>query len=364
MTYLQDLLFILQYLINSFDYYEIRLAVSSLLGEGNFGTNAAEVFEYLLRSYISFLIKHNNYAVKYNGFMEKATKEIHSDTLVSLTPIKSIVKSLSDNELIDLKRGGLNNSYIIRINEKCIVILYESLKKLYDSNGKKFDKSINNDIPDVINSITASKKICDEEYIARKAEEKQKKKEAKEKEKEKKNGFIPFNREHKNVAVTVNEAMYDTKKIGEVFSVVKDADEREASCTLVYLFSYYYKLYTGNDYEWDYLKYSIMMEGFRNYYNYKNSEICVSLTLRKVLNIKETDLGGKMKMEKLFSQKYNHDYRETDLSNYYANKNGYQGFKFDNILGVPKYSKVEYFEEKTPSYVEDYSTPKRLALFD
>ena len=364
MTYLQDLLFILQYLINSFDYYEIRLAVSSLLGEGNFGTNAAEVFEYLLRSYISFLIKHNNYAVKYNGFMEKATKEIHSDTLISLTPIKSIVKSLSDNELIDLKRGGLNNSYIIRINEKCIVILYESLKKLYDSNGKKFNKSINNDISDVINSITASKKICDEEYIARKAEEKQKKKEAKKEEKEKKNGFIPFNRDYKDVAVTVNEAMYDTEKIGEVFSVVKDADERKASCTLVYLFSYYYKLYTGNDYEWDYLKYDIMMKAVKDYYKYPNIEICISIALRKVLNIKETDLGGKIKMEKLFSEKYNHDYNYHHLNNYAADAYGYQGYKFDNILGIEKYYPSYYYEEKIPSYVEDYSTLKRLALFD
>ena len=341
MTYLPDLLFILQYLINSFEYYEIRLAVSSLLGEGNFGTNAAEVFEYLLRSYISFLIKHNNYAVKYNGFMEKATKEIHSDTLVSLTPIKSIVKSLSDNELIDLKRGGLNNSYIIRINEKCIVILYESLKKLYDSNGKKFDKSINNDISDVINSITASKKICDEEYIARKAEEKQKKKE----EKEKRNGFIPFNREYKDVAVTVNEAMYDIEKINNVFSVVKDADERKASCYLVYLFSYYYRLYTGKDYEWDYLKYDIMMKAVKDYYKYPNIEICISLALRKVLNIKETDLGGKTKMEKLFSEKYNHDYNYHHLNNYNANKDGYQGYKFDNILGIEEYYPSYYYEE-------------------
>lgn len=362
MTYLPDLLFILQYLINSFDYYEIRLAVSSLLGEGNFGTNAAEVFEYLLRSYISFLIKHNNYAVKYNGFMEKATKEIHSDTLVSLTPIKSIVKSLSDNKLIDLKRGGLNNSYIIRINENCIVILYESLKKLYDSNGKKFDKSINNDISDVINSITASKKICDEEYIARKAEEKQKKKE----EKEKKNGFIPFNRDYKDVDLTVNEAMYDTEKIGEVFSVVKDADERKASCTLVYLFSYYYKLYTGNDYEWDYLKYNIMMKAVKDYYKYPNIEICISLSLRKVLNIKETDLGGKIKMEKLFSEKYNHDYNYHHLNNYAANKDGYQGYKFDNILGIEKYYPSYYYEEQKPSFVIEMneSMPKRLALFD
>ena len=361
MTYLQDLLFILQYLINSFDYYEIRLAVSSLLGEGNFGTNAAEVFEYLLRSYISFLIKHNNYAVKYNGFMEKATKEIHSDTLVSLTPIKSIVKSLSDNELIDLKRGGLNNSYIIRINEKCIVILYESLKKLYDSNGKKFDKSINNDISDVINSITASKKICDEEYTARKAEEKQKKKE----EKEKKNGYIPFNREHKNVDLTVNEAMYDIEKINNVFSVVKDADERKASCTLVYLFSYYYKLYTGNDYEWDYLKYDIMIKAVKDYYNYPNIEICISLALRKVLNIKETDLGGKMKKEKLFSEKFNHDYSYHHLNNYTADRDGYQGYKFDNILGIEEYYPSYYYEEQKPSLVIEMneSMPKRLALF-
>ena len=106
------------------------------------------------------------------------------------------------------------------------------------------------------------------------------------------------------------------------------------------------------------------MDSFRDYYNYDNKEICISLTLRKVRIIKETDLGGKRKKEITFAEKYNHDYRETDLSNYYAKKNGYQGFKFDNILGVPEYSKVEYYEENTSSYVEDYSNPERLALFD
>ena len=166
------------------------------------------------------------------------------------------------------------------------------------------------------------------------------------------------------MAVTVNEAMYDTKKIGEVFSVIRDSDEREASCTLVYLFSYYYKLYTGNDYDWDYLKYDIMMKAVKDYYKYPNIEICISLALRKVLNIKETDLGGKIKMEKLFSEKFNHDYNYHHLNNYTANRDGYQGYKFDNILGIEGYYPSYYYEEKTPSYVEDYSTPKRLALFD
>ena len=71
-------------------------------------------------------------------------------------------------------------------------------------------------------------------------------------------------------------------------------------------------------------------------------------------------------MEKLFSEKYNHDYRETDLSNYYANKNGYQGYKFDNILGIEGYYPSYYYEEQKPSFVIEMneSMPKRLALFD
>ena len=190
-----------------------------------------------------------------------------------------------------------------------------------------------------------------------KAEEKQKKKEAKEKEKENKDGWRNFDK--------LNENPYDINNINEVFSVIRDDKERIASCYLVYLFSYYYRLYTGKDYEWDYLKHSIMMEGFRDYYNYGNREICVSLTLRKVLNIKETDLGGKIKMEKLFSEKYNHDYNYHHLNNYAANKDGYQGYKFDNILGLEEYYPSYYYEEQKPSFVIEMneSMPKRLAMF-
>ena len=107
------------------------------------------------------------------------------------------------------------------------------------------------------------------------------------------------------------------------------------------------------------------MEGFRDYYNYKNIEICVSLTLRKVLNIKETDLGGKIKMEKLFSEKFNHDYNYHHLNNYTANRDGYQGYKFDNILGIEDYYPSYYYEEQKPSLVIEMneSMPKRLSMF-
>ena len=198
-----------------------------------------------------------------------------------------------------------------------------------------------------------------------KKEEKQREKEAKKEEKEKKNGFIPFNRDYKDVDLTVNEAMYDTEKIGEVFSVVKDADERKASCTLVYLFSYYYKLYTGNDYEWDYLKYDIMMKAVKDYYKYPNIEICISLALRKAINITKGSFGDKRKFEDIFAEKYNHDYNYHHLNNYAANKDGYQGYKFDNILGIEGYYPSYYYEEQKPSMVIEMneSMPKRLALF-
>ena len=361
MTFVQDLLLILLYLKKSFEYYEMRLAVSSLTGEGNFGINSSEVFEYLLRSYISFLVKHNDYAIKYNGFMEKSSKEIHNDTNVPITPIPRIINSLAEYGLIDITRGGRNNSYLIRINENCIGIIYESLEQSYNAKGKKFNKSISNDIYDTVSAITSTKKICDEEYIARREEEKQKRKE-KQKNKENENSInnilssISFDK--------LNEVQFDSKGINEFFSVIEDDKERIASCYLVYIFSYYYRLYTGKDYEWDYLKYSILMDSFRDYYNYDNREICISLTLRKVLNIKETDLGGKIKMEKLFSEKFNHDYNYHHLNNYTANRDGYQGYKFDNILGIEDYYPSYYYEEQEPSYVEDYSTPKRLALFD
>ena len=357
MEQLTDLLQDLLSLISSFKSYELRTTVAYILGSGNVSVIASVIFEYLLNSYVSFLANNKEMAEEYDGYMVKTLKDIHTYTLCSENSIRTALERLDGAGLIDYKVGGAYNATRIKITTYAPKKIIDNFTRYIEIR----DEIISNtkDSREEHKQIKKNKEEVKKETESKaktKSEEKQKKKEAKKEEKEKKNGWRNFKK--------LNENPYDIDHINEVFSVIRDDKERIASCYLVYLFSYYYRLYTGKDYEWDYLKHSIMMEGFRDYYNYRNREICVSLTLRKVLNIKETDLGGKIKMEKLFSEKYNHDYNYHHLNNYAANKDGYQGYKFDNILGIEEYYPSYYYEEKTPSYVEDYSTPKRLALFD
>ena len=359
MEQLTDLLQDLLSLISSFKSYELRTTVAYILGSGNVSVIASVIFEYLLNSYVSFLANNKEMAEEYDGYMVKTLKDIHTYTLCSENSIRTALERLDGAGLIDYKVGGAYNATRIKITTYAPKKIIDNFTRYIEIR----DEIISNtkDSREEHKQIKKNKEEVKKETESKaktKAEEKQKKKEAKKEEKEKKNGWRNFKK--------LNENPYDIDHINEVFSVIRDDKERIASCYLVYLFSYYYRLYTGKDYEWDYLKHSIMMEGFRDYYNYRNREICVSLTLRKVLNIKETDLGGKIKMEKLFSEKYNHDYNYHHLNNYTANKDGYQGYKFDNILGIEEYYPSYYYEEQKPSFVIEMneSMPKRLALFD
>ena len=366
MNNLTELLNELLSILSSLKEHNIITAVAYLLGGGTTACNASSIFNFLLYSYVSFLANNRALADKYDGYMIKTVRDIHSYTLYGEKTIRTSLKILEGANLIEYKAGGVKNATRIKITMKAPEMIRENYISFIEVRDE--DTSEIKDKRDTQKLLRHNREDIRKESKAKaelKKEEKQREKEAKKEEKEKKNGFIPFNRDYKDVDLTVNEAMYDTEKIGEVFSVVKDADERKASCTLVYLFSYYYKLYTGNDYEWDYLKYNIMMKAIKDYYKYPNIEICISLALRKVLNIKETDLGGKIKMEKLFSEKFNHDYNYHHLNNYTANRDGYQGYKFDNILGIEDYYPSYYYEEQKPSFVIEMneSMPKRLALF-
>ena len=371
MNNLTELLNELLSILSSLKEHDIITAVAYLLGGGTTACNASSIFNFLLYSYVSFLANNRALADKYDGYMIKTVRDIHSYTLYGEKTIRTSLKILEGANLIEYKAGGVKNATRIKITMKAPEMIRENYISFIEVRDE--DTSEIKDKRDTQKLLRQNREEIRKESKAKaelKKEEKQREKEAKKKKKKKKNGFIPFNREYKDVDLTVNEAMYDIEKINNVFSEVKDDDERKASCYLVYLFSYYYRLYTGKDYEWDYLKYSIMMEGFRDYYNYKNSEICVSLTLRKVLNIKETDLGGKIKMEKLFSEKYNHDFNYYHLNDYTANTDGFQGYKFDNILGIEDYYPSYYYEERSyeeqkPSLVieKNEPMPERLALF-
>lgn len=366
MNNLTELLNELLSILKSLKEHNIITAVAYLLGGGTTACNASSIFNFLLHSYVSFIANNKDLAEKYDGYMIKTVKDIHSYTLYSENSIRTSLKLLEGAKLIEYKAGGVNNATRIKITMKAPNMIrdnYISFIEVRDEGTSDIK-----DKRDKQKLLRKNKEEIRKESKAKaelKKEEKQREKEAKEKEKEKKNGYIPFNREHKNVAVTVNEAMYDIEKINNVFSVVKDDDERKASCTLVYLFSYYYKLYTGNDYEWDYLKYDIMMKAVKDYYKYPNIEICISLALRKALNTAKGGLGNKKKLEDIFAKKFNHDYNYNHLNNYTADTDGFQGYKFDNILGLDEYYPSYYYEEQKPSLVieKNDSNLQRLAKF-
>lgn len=345
MNNLTELLNELLSILKSLKEHNVITAVAYLLGGGTTACNASSIFNFLLHSYVSFIANNKDLAEKYDGYMIKTVRDIHNYTLYSENSIRTALKILEGANLIKYKAGGVNNATRIKITMKAPDIIrdnYISFIEVRDEDtseikDKRDKQKILRKNREEIRKISASKEES-------KKEEKQREKEAKKEEKEKKNGFIPFNREYKDVDLTVNEAMYNPEKINNVFSVVKDDDERKASCTLVYLFSYYYKLYTGNDYDWDYLKYEIMMKAIKDYYKYPNIEICISLALRKAINTAKGSLGNKRKLEDIFAEKFNHDYNYHHLNNSTADTDGYQGYKFDNILRLEEYYPSYYYE--------------------
>lgn len=358
MEYLKDLFFQLHSIVLSLESFEIRAAVTYLLSEGRGATcnsnNAviySSIFEYLLRSYIKFISNNADLAEEHDGYMIKTVSDIKRCTFASVYAIRNALKVLDEVGLIVCDKGGVNNSTRLRISDLASQIIYdnyylytqyrdESLLEISEKREKQ--KEIKKDNYKRYLELLENKKNSNS--VVKKTKDKSN------------NDCLDFDK--------MNEAQFDRGAIQEVFKVVSDDKERLASCYLVYLYSYYYRLYTGNTFEWDRKKYETLLGAFREYCTYDNMEICVSLTLRKVLNIKETDLGGKRNKEKIFSEKFNHDYRKDHLCNYYADLYGYQGFRFDNILNNAEYEPAHY-EEQKPSLVIEMNEPmpKRLSMF-
>lgn len=366
MNNLTELLNELLSILSSLKEHNIITAVAYLLGGGTTACNASSIFNFLLYSYVSFLADNRALADKYDGYMIKTVKDIHNYTLYGEKTIRASLKLLEGANLIEYKAGGVKNATRIKITMKAPEMIRENYISFIEvrDEGNSEENDDNNKVYLLRQNREEIRKVSEAKANSKK-EERKTAKEEKNRNREKKNGFIPFERKDNDVAVTVNEAMYDTEKIDEVFSVIRDSDERKASCYLVYLFSYYYRLYTGNDYNWDYLKYDILKKAIKDYYKYPNIEICISLALRKAINTTKGCFGNKRKLEDIFAEKFNHDYNYHHLNNSAADTDGYQGYKFDNILGLEEYYPSYYYEEHKPSLVIEMNEPmpKRLSMF-
>ena len=128
----------------------------------------------------------------------------------------------------------------------------------------------------------------------------------------------------------LNSNPVNVDTVREVFSVVDDKREREASIWLVLLWSQYFYEYTLETYTWNKAKYCTLMTMWIDEYGKPNDEICLTLNLKRQLN--RTDLGMEknVPLEKRVVSHYNHDYKLIHCSDlYYSLKSYEDGYGFD-----------------------------------
>ena len=282
-------------LLFSLDQYKIMLAIINLLGGGSIALSASVVFYYLLLSYIHFLYHQMRLVYKYDGYMVKTVSDINIDTLLSVKQVRNALDKLKEYGLIDTKTRGNNNHTTIKVNVECVDLIEKAYEKFKMERDKK--------IEDKKDKCVKQSKIKKENRAKMKYD-------------------IDFDK--------LNSNPVNVDNVREVFSVVDDEREREASIWLVLLWSQYFYEYTLETYTWNKAKYCTLMTMWIDEYGKPNDEICLTLNLKRQLN--RTDLGMEknVPLEKRVVSHYNHDYKLIHCSDlYYSLKSYEDGYGFD-----------------------------------
>ena len=295
MEYLQDSHFKFQSLLLSLNQNKIMQAIINLLGEGSIALSASFVFYNILESYIHFLSHQSKLAEKYDGYMVKTVANLNEDTGLSVKQIRNALDKLKEYGFIDTKTSGNNNHTTIKVNVECVDLIEKAYEKFKMERDKKIEDRKEKD--------TKQSKIKKENRAKMKYD-------------------IDFDK--------LNSNPVNIDNVREVFSVVDDEREREASIWLVLLWSQYFYEYTLETYTWNKAKYCTLMTMWIDEYGKPNDEICLTLNLKRQLN--RTDLGMEknIPLEKRVVSHYNHDFKLIHCSDlYYSLKSYEDGYGFD-----------------------------------
>ena len=295
MEYLQDSHFKFQSLLLSLNQNKIMQAIINLLGEGSIALAASFVFYNILESYTHFLSHQSKLAEKYDGYMVKTVANLNEDTGLSVKQIRNALDKLKEYGFIDTKTRGNNNHTTIKVNVECVDLIEKAYEKFKMERDKKIEDRKEKD--------TKQSKIKKENRAKMKYD-------------------IDFDK--------LNSNPVNVDNVREVFSVVDDEREREASIWLVLLWSQYFYEYTLETYTWNKAKYCTLMTMWIDEYGKPNDEICLTLNLKRQLN--RTDLGMEknIPLEKRVVSHYNHDYKLIHCSDlYYSLKSYEDGYGFD-----------------------------------
>ena len=270
-------------------------AIINLLGEGSIALAASFVFYNILESYTHFLSHQSKLAEKYDGYMVKTVANLNEDTGLSVKQIRNALDKLKEYGFIDTKTRGNNNHTTIKVNVECVDLIEKAYEKFKMERDKKIEDRKEKD--------TKQSKIKKENRAKMKYD-------------------IDFDK--------LNSNPVNVDNVREVFSVVDDEREREASIWLVLLWSQYFYEYTLETYTWNKAKYCTLMTMWIDEYGKPNDEICLTLNLKRQLN--RTDLGMEknIPLEKRVVSHYNHDYKLIHCSDlYYSLKSYEDGYGFD-----------------------------------
>ena len=295
MEYLQDSHFKFQSLLLSLNQNKIMQAIINLLGEGSIALSASFVFYNILESYTHFLSHQSKLAEKYDGYMVKTVANLNEDTGLSVKQIRNALDKLKEYGFIDTKTSGNNNHTTIKVNVECVDLIEKAYEKFKTERDKKIEDRKEKD--------TKQSKIKENNRTKMKYD-------------------IDFDK--------LNSNPVNVDNVREVFSVVDDEREREASIWLVLLWSQYFYEYTLETYTWNKAKYCTLMTMWIDEYGKPNDEICLTLNLKRQLN--RTDLGMEknIPLEKRVVSHYNHDYKLIHCSDlYYSLKSYEDGYGFD-----------------------------------
>lgn len=295
MEYLKDSHFKFQSLLLSLNQDKIMLAIINLLGEGSIALAASFVFYHILESYIYFLSHQSKLAEKYDGYMVKTVSNLNEDTGLSVKQIRNALDKLKEYGFIDTKARGNNNHTTIKVNVECVDLIEKAYEKFKTERDKKIEDRKEKD--------TKQSKIKENNRTKMKYD-------------------IDFDK--------LNSNPVNVDNVREVFSVVDDDREREASIWLVLLWSQYFYEYTLETYTWNKAKYCTLMTMWIDEYGKPNDEICLTLNLKRQLNRTELGMEKNVPLEKRVVSHYNHDYKLIHCSDlYYSLKSYEDGYGFD-----------------------------------
>lgn len=240
--------------MNDITFYDVP-AISNKLGQDSSSIRRAVLLVILYLQYITALISNRETVERYNGYIISDYEVLSAEASISVDTLRKDMGFLEGRYLIVSKRAG--NGIKFKLNMDNIFDFIEEARDEYST------------------KVNGARKRSEEKRTERisklkgKAEEKMK--------------II---------------AEIDSNDLDSLIDLLGEEDGR-----FFYLFSHYYRRYTGMDYEWSLVKFNTLKSEWKGTIHKRYAEFGLSRALKIALNDR-----SKRFLEKVWRENYNPDF--------------------------------------------------------